>query len=124
MQKLEAFKEWDGKDTKDGEGDDSKSKEFEDKDNKDKKEDPKDKEEKKFSFDAYADSGAYASMLDKESEDNKKLAKELAEKDDFNVIMSKLFELNTKCAELKKFKDDIEMSETKDKVDKTLATVS
>ena len=37
--------------------------------------------------------------------------------------MSKLFELNTKCAELKKFKDDIEMSETKDKVDKTLATV-
>lgn len=113
----------DDKDTKDGEGDDSKSKEFEDKDNKDKKEDPKDKEEKKFSFDTYADNGAYASMLDKESEDNKKLAKELAEKDDFNVIMSKLFELNTKCAELKKFKDDIEMSETKDKVDKTLATV-
>ncbi len=95
------------------------------KDEDTKKDDAKEekKEDKKFSLDAYADNGAYLTMLQNETEQNQQLAQELLAQDDMNVIMSKVFELNTKCAELKKFKDDIEMAETKDKVDKTLADV-
>lgn len=100
----------DKKDVKDREGDDSKAEEFADK-------------KKKFSLDAYADNGAFMEMLSKETDENKALAKELMEQDDMNVIMSKLFELNTQCMELKKFKDSVEMAEVKETVDRTLADV-
>jgi hypothetical protein len=95
-----------GKETEDKEKEhdsDEKAEEFADKE--DKKSENKEKD-KKFSLNQYADNGAYLEMLEKETEENKKLAGELLASDDMNVIMSKVFELNTKCNSLQEFKDN------------------
>lgn len=82
-----------------------------DKENKD------DKQEKKMSSDANVDSAAYAEMLNKESERNAKLAKDLEDKND--IIMKYEVELS----ELRKFKSDKEEETKMAEVSQILAQV-
>jgi hypothetical protein len=115
----------DEKDKKDEEGKDQKDfadkpevdKEDKTDEGKDKEEKPVDKKEdkeekgKKFSLDAYADSGAMFAMLEKETEANKKMATDLFETGDANVIMSKVLDLQHK---VDAFEAEKQMAEEKE----------
>lgn len=123
--KMAKDKPIDEKDKKDEEGKDQKDfadkpevdKEDKTDEGKDKEGKPVDKKEdkeekgKKFSLDAYADSGAMFAMLEKETEANKKMATDLFETGDANVIMSKVLDLQHK---VDAFEAEKQMAEEKE----------
>lgn len=103
-----------------------------DKEEGDKNMEEKDKDikDKKMSLDINADVGAYNEMLENETERYRELAKELWEKEDYNVVMARCMEyakkceeLENECMELRKFKEDKMMEAKKYEVDKTMAEV-
>ena len=89
--------------------------ESEDEKLKEEKEEEKDiaEEEKKFSLNAYVDEAAMLSLLEKETEENKKLAEQVTKEFSANDIVSKILELAKENAELKadKEKSDAEKAE-------------
>ena len=78
-----------------------------------KEEDDIKEEEKKFSLNAYVDEAAMLSLLEKETEENKKLAEQVTKEFSANDIVSKILELAKENAELKaeKEKSDAEKAE-------------
>ena len=87
-------------------------------------EEKKEKEEpKKFSLDAYADTGAILAMLESETEKYVELAKKVMAEFSAEDIVSKFVAMAKENDELKEFKEDIEKKETDKKFASIMASV-
>lgn len=94
----------------------------------DKKDEEEDKEEpeeteKKFSLDGYADMGAILTLLEKETEQNIALAKEVMTEMSAEDIVLKYVAMSKELSELKEFKEKIDKAEIDKKFTSIMATV-
>ena len=106
----------DGKAMSDEESKDKKDEEEED------KEEPKE-EEKKFSLDGYADMGAILTLLEKETEQNIALAKEVMTEMSAQDIVMNYVSMSKELADLKEFKEKIDNAEKEKKFSSIMASV-
>lgn len=112
-------------------GCDGETKEMSDDDSKDDdkddeqedKEDDDDNQEKKFSLDAYVDQVAILAMLEKETEENKKLADEVMKQMSANEIVEKFVQMAKENAELRADKEKNEREKADKKFSAIMASV-
>ena len=88
-----------------------------------KEEDDIKEEEKKFSLNAYVDEAAMLSLLEKETEENKKLAEQVTKEFSANDIVSKILELAKENAELKADKEKADAEKAEKKFSSIMASV-
>ena len=80
-------------------------------------------EEKKFSLNAYVDEAAMLSLLEKETEENKKLAEQVTKEFSANDIVSKILELAKENAELKADKEKTDAEKAEKRFSSIMASV-
>ena len=88
-----------------------------------KEEDDIKEEEKKFSLNAYVDEAAMLSLLEKETEENKKLAEQVTKEFSANDIVSKILELAKENAELKADKEKADAEKAEKRFSSIMASV-
>ena len=88
-----------------------------------KEEDDIKEEEKKFSLNAYVDEAAILSLLEKETEENKKLAEQVTKEFSANDIVSKILELAKENAELKADKEKADAEKAEKRFSSIMASV-
>ena len=88
-----------------------------------KEEDDIREEEKKFSLNAYVDEAAMLSLLEKETEENKKLAEQVTKEFSANDIVSKILELAKENAELKADKEKADAEKAEKRFSSIMASV-
>lgn len=94
-----------------------------DDDDDDKEEMKKMKDKKKFSLDAYVDSIVTLAMLEKETEDNKKLADKVMKEMSADEIVSTVLSFAKENEDLKKYKDEKQKEDKEKKLSSIMASV-